>query len=80
MIYLTKGLGQIDMPDGATDDGRLASHVLWIYRNLDAINDDITAAISAAAPSIQDSWVKIALDYLHRVGAIVIDGGAEDDR
>lgn len=77
MIHWCKGLGQIDMPDSKTDGGKLEAHILWLWRNIEAVNSDITGAIDAV-PSIEQSWVLVAIEYLVRVGAIVVDAEVED--
>jgi hypothetical protein len=72
MIHWSKSLDQIDMPDSTTDSGKLQSHILWLWRNIDAVNDDVTAAI-AGASGVEQSWVTIAIEYLVSRGAIVVD-------
>jgi hypothetical protein len=78
MIHWCKGLGQIDMSESTTDGGKLEAHILWLWRNIEAVNVDIKAAI-AADKWVEQSWVKIAIDYLVRVGAIVVVDEGEDD-
>jgi hypothetical protein len=77
-IHLTKGLGQIVLPDGLTDDGKLANHILWLYRNLDAVNEDLSKAIAASEIEVESSWVNLAINHLVGIGAIVVEGGQEN--
>jgi hypothetical protein len=77
-IHLTKGLGQIDLPDGLTDDGKLSNHILWIYEVLfvNPTADIYKAATDAAG--IEPSWVNLAINHLVGIGAIVVEGGQEN--